>query len=237
MENWNNKLLAEEKEVSTKWLQEFLKKFKKPEVLPSVGFSDQMKRKLNKKIQEKKEAQERIILANIPNFAKWRFRLTGFVTAISVFFFIFILSFFTDFFSHTIAIPSKYTKVELFSFPETGEVSPETDGIAAKQAPVFETLLMEMVGKDETEEIGYLYDGKKYPKIAQAMPVYKRVGALVNEGILNKALKSLKFGDVALKAFDDIHLENLQFWTSGHFFSIQATNGILSIRDNAEAEM
>jgi hypothetical protein len=69
------------------------------------------------------------------------------------------------------------------------------------------------------------------------MPVYKRIGVLVDESALKKTLGSLKFGDIALKTFDDVHLEDLQFWTSGHLIHIQATNGVLSIRDKREAEI
>jgi hypothetical protein len=93
-----------------------------------------MKRKLNKKIQEKKDAQQREILKQIPSFAKWRFRFTGFVTAICAFVFVFILSFFTDFFSYKISIPSKYTKVEPFLLQEQDEASQATNEIFAKQA-------------------------------------------------------------------------------------------------------
>jgi hypothetical protein len=127
MENRNDRLLAEEKEINAKWLQGFLKKFKKPDVQPNWIFRDKMKRMLNKKIKEKKEIQERAVLANIPNFAKWRFRLMGFATAVCAFLFIFILSFFTDFFSYKISIPSKYTKVEQFFFPEKEETLPEAN--------------------------------------------------------------------------------------------------------------
>jgi hypothetical protein len=36
-----------------------------------------------------------------------------------------------------------------------------------------------------------LYDGKKYPKVAAEMPVYKRTGALMNEELWRK-----KFGNL-----------------------------------------
>jgi hypothetical protein len=52
---------------------------------------------------------------------------------------------------------------------------------------------------EATEETTYLYDGKKYPKIAAEMPVYQRSGTLMNEGILEKTLKKLKFDKISLK--------------------------------------
>ncbi|MDR0651124.1 MAG: hypothetical protein LBG59_07190 [Candidatus Peribacteria bacterium] len=195
MEDWNDKLLEEETEVHAKWLQGFLRKFKKPEISPSWTFRDTMKRKLNKKIKEKKEAQERVVLASIPSFAKWRFRFTGFVSAICAFVFIFILSFFTDFFSYnTIFISKKYTKVESLALPET--LSEETSQMEKErvfsQGVRAEIVAFEQVNSIEEEE-SYLYDGKHYPKVAKAMPVYKYTGILGNEETLTKQLKSLKF--------------------------------------------
>ncbi|MDR0859703.1 MAG: hypothetical protein LBO09_01615 [Candidatus Peribacteria bacterium] len=71
-----------------------------------------MKRRVNKKIQDKEQQQVNTVLEGLPSAIKWRFRVTGFVTAMCVFLFVFILSFLTDFFGDQIATPSKYSQVE-----------------------------------------------------------------------------------------------------------------------------
>ncbi|GHV26280.1 hypothetical protein FACS1894176_06700 [Bacteroidia bacterium] len=75
-----------------------------------------MKKRVNKRIKEKEQQQVNIILEGLPNPIKWRFRVMGFVTAVCVFLFVFILSFLTDFFGDQISTPSKYTQVEALSF-------------------------------------------------------------------------------------------------------------------------
>ncbi|MDR3168457.1 MAG: hypothetical protein LBU27_01465 [Candidatus Peribacteria bacterium] len=98
MEDLYNNILQDEQAIDAKRLQKFLQKFKKPELQPSWMFKGLMKKRLHKIIQEHKRQQEASILASIPSFAKWRFGLTGFAVAVCGFLFIFLLSFFTDFF-------------------------------------------------------------------------------------------------------------------------------------------
>lgn len=118
-------------EIQAKQLQGFLKQFKKPDVHPSRTFSDQLKRKINKKMKAKKESDQREILVQVPSFAKWRFRLTGFVTAICAFLFVFILSFLTDFFGEQIFVPTKFTQVERLQLQNPSpELQVEEDAVA-----------------------------------------------------------------------------------------------------------
>ncbi|MDR0606828.1 MAG: hypothetical protein LBG52_00355 [Candidatus Peribacteria bacterium] len=98
MKDWYQDILSNEPTVDAKRLQSFLKNFKKPDIQPSWMFKDQMKKRLNKKMQEKKRQEEVSMLATIPFFVKWRFGLTGFAIATCGFLFIFLLTFFSDFF-------------------------------------------------------------------------------------------------------------------------------------------
>jgi hypothetical protein len=178
MEHLYKDILQDTPDLDEKLLQRFLKQFKKPNVQANRTFRDTLKRKLNKKIQEKKEAQERKVLAGIPSFAKRRFRLTGFATAVCAFLFIFVLSFFTDFFSNKLFIPSKYIQKDTAFEIQT--TNPTTSNQAKQQAKVANNGIMTMEIATETlstadqQDGGYLYDGKKYPKVAGEMPVYKR---------------------------------------------------------------
>ncbi|MDR2190850.1 MAG: hypothetical protein LBP53_06895 [Candidatus Peribacteria bacterium] len=142
-------------------------------------------------------------MKQIPNFAKWRFRLTGFVSAVCVFLFVFILSFFTDFFAHKLSIPSKYTQVENFPLPEPlPEETPQIERKNALQIGFIKPITTVI-------EESYLYDGKHYPKVAEKMPIYKHVGILGNEEKMIKTLQSLKFGNLSLKGSEAMVLTEL----------------------------
>jgi hypothetical protein len=114
MNNLYNEIFQEHHDVDSKQLKKFLENFKKPTVQYDTSFKISLNKKLSKKIQEKKEVNDNQILSTVPAFAKWRYRMTGFVTAMCVFLFVFILSFFSDFFGNQIFIPHKYTEIESF---------------------------------------------------------------------------------------------------------------------------
>jgi hypothetical protein len=115
-------LIQEHTDVDAKLLKRFLHMFKKPDVKYERSFKTSLTKKLSKKIQEKKEATDNQILSTIPPFVKWRYRMTGFVAAMCVFLFVFILSFFSDFFGGELEIPQKYSYLgqESFSFTDSG---------------------------------------------------------------------------------------------------------------------
>jgi hypothetical protein len=169
-------LIQDEQDIDAKCLQGFLKDFKKPEILPSKIFKDKMKRRLTKKIQNRQEMQEQKILAEIPSFAKWRFRLSGFVTAVCSFLFLFVLSFFTDFFSNQLFIPSKYVEVKYFDIQE------EIVEMNATMGGNGRMMALADVAFDRIEHVDtYAYNGRRYPRISAEMPVYKLLGTLMNE--------------------------------------------------------
>jgi hypothetical protein len=237
MKDLYHELSQEEHELDAKFLHSFLKHFKKPMIQAHWAFRDKLKRKLKKKIQEKKDAQQQEILKTVPNFAKWRFRLTGFISAVCAFLFIFILSFFTDFFSHKIFVPSRYVEVEGFQSITSG-----TDTKFDTQKPRVNSLGTASLTEAETS-VGiyrFLYDGKHYPKLESTLPVYQRAGAFVNEVALAKSAGSMKFGDISLKKFDNISIKNLQLMGSStdlYEIAVDMEKGYLSLLDTTAAEI
>ncbi|MDR2540471.1 MAG: hypothetical protein LBD11_01490 [Candidatus Peribacteria bacterium] len=173
-----------------------------------------MKRRVNKKIQEKEQQQVNTVLEGLPNAIKWRFRLAGFVTAVCAFLFVFILSFLTDFFGGQISTPSKYTQVETLKAQDTSFV--EEEGIGAESGIVkfgeytkalFPTAFRNI--EKPSEPYRFLYDGKNYPKLAKELPVYKCAGVLMNEETVAKNIGNLKFGNISLKTFPDMTVESI----------------------------
>lgn len=230
MNNLYNEIFQEHHDVDSKQLKKFLENFKKPTVQYDTSFKISLNKKLSKKIQEKKEVNDNQILSTVPAFAKWRYRMTGFVTAMCVFLFVFILSFFSDFFGNQIFIPHKYTEIESFWLEGNHEKS-KNDWVSNSQAPknrmMEELVFTEALWSDAEEwEKGYLYDGKKYPKVGAEMPVYRNAGVLVNEVWLRNVLWGLKFGDFSLKAFPDASLSSLQFVGSGGLYTISINPSI-----------
>ncbi|MDR0859702.1 MAG: hypothetical protein LBO09_01610 [Candidatus Peribacteria bacterium] len=55
----------------------------------------------------------------------------------------------------------------------------------------------------------FLYDGKKYPKIAAELPVYRRAGVLMNEEVVAKNMGNLKFGTLSLKNLPEMNIDAL----------------------------
>lgn len=200
MEDVSKQIIQEEQEVNAKWLQRFLKEFKKPDLSPSPVFRERMEKRLHKKMREKQEEQEQLILLGIPNFVKWRFRLAGFATAVCAFLFLFVLSFFTDIFSDQLFVSSKYVQKDAkfeIQVLETAAVEKAIMAESALESPAAGGAMMRTVFSDailldtsalQAEEVGYLYDGKKYPKVPAEMPVYKFAGSLVNEALLAKSI-------------------------------------------------
>ena len=191
MNTLHKDLLQEHHDVDAKLLNRFLTIFKKPDVPYDKSFKASLDRKLSKKIQEKQETADNQLLSMIPSFAKWRFRMTGFVAAMCVFLFVFILSFFSDFFGDALEIPQKYSYVGQESFSAVYPMEMEAVGEAdvareevAARSPALENAvassamfdLSSKVLRDEVSQELYrlLYDGKKYPKISALLPVYKR---------------------------------------------------------------
>ncbi len=127
--------------------------------------------------------KEREIIKALPRKIRFRIALTGFWTAIIVAFVIFMLSFFTDFFSDQIIIPQKYVSQPISIVPSLGE---------------------------QTLPSQYLYDGKKYPNIPEKMPVYQLIGTLANTSSLIDRITTIKLGNINLKSFPERKLANIE---------------------------
>lgn len=225
MNNLYNDIFQEHNDIDPKQLKSFLKFFKKPSVKYDKSFKISLDKKLSKKIQEKKETSNNQILNTVPTFVKWRYRMTGFVTAICAFLFIFILSFFSDFFGNELDIPHTYTYLdqEAFSLSNTSlsesDVSLDfSEDVSLDSLSSFKTTLSSPLLTLGTQESGatsqdfyrFLYDWKKYPKISSSLPVYKRWDVLLSKTTLSSTLSTLKFWNLSLKKFPDLTFSTLQ---------------------------
>ena len=224
-------------------MQKVLKYLEKPNISADKQFKKQLDKKLSKKIQEKEEVYQQQIINAVPNFAKWRFRLNGFVTAMCAFLFVFILSFFSDFFTDQISVPSKYQYLEneAFIYSELATNLTEESVVAGVSEQVVSPrftygVLSAMDEGIEEQHYRFLYDGKKYPKISAELPVYKRSSALVNKSVLAENISRLKFGGISLKDFPDLGFSYLSLESdenSGFSVSINLKNGTLSMYDTS----
>jgi hypothetical protein len=75
-----------------------------------------VRKKIEREIENREEKEKIDFIRNLPNFAKWRLRLTGFVSAFVVFLFVFVSSFFSDFFTGKIIVEENIISVEDESF-------------------------------------------------------------------------------------------------------------------------
>jgi hypothetical protein len=67
------------------------------------------------------------------------------------------------------------------------------------------------------------------------MPVYKNAGALMNENVLKKALGSLKFGDIALKQFEELQMGDITLITpSNEYLNLHVANGSANFFKHSE---
>ncbi|MBO4204245.1 hypothetical protein J5893_05580 [bacterium] len=163
--------------------------------------------KTKEKVQKHPETdqQEREIIKSLPRKIRFRIALTGFCTAIAIGFALFILSFFTDFFSAQIVLPKKYVNQTVTLAQTTGEIALHPQ---------------------------YLYDGKKYPNLPEQMPVFQLIGSLTNTSSLVERITAMKLGTINLKAFPDRQLTTLEMTNPTNpdeRFSLNFKNGNLSL--------
>ena len=237
------KLIQENPGIDEKSLWKVLKGFESPKISVDKQFKKQLDKKLTKKIQEKEELYQQQVINTVPNFVKWRFRLTGFMTAMCAFLFVFILSFFSDFFSDQISVPSKYQYVEDASFVASegiGNGGTVIDISVVNGVPVpiqrgIPTLSLVDEGQQENIPYRFLYDGKKYPKLDEMLSVYKRGKSLINNSIITDMLARLKVGDVSLKGIQNFGISHIRFYInndSEHVVSLDVDGGTIHIYDD-----
>ena len=102
-------------EKEQKEIQEILSDCEQPEIPNSKNFKNTLREKLERKMTNKQESERTNFIKNLPSFAKWRLRLTGFVSAFVIFLFLFITTFFNDFFREKIIIEEKI--IHILHFP------------------------------------------------------------------------------------------------------------------------
>ena len=133
-------LLGEFQDVDAKLLRKFLGSFEQPKIAVDKIFKKHLAKKIAKAIAEKTSAAQEQVIATVPNFVKWRYRLVGFVTAMCAFLFVFILSFFSDFFSNQIYIPARYQRLPDQAFLVSQQV--EDEGVYYEEAGVYEETMV-----------------------------------------------------------------------------------------------
>ena len=100
--NWDEEKLI--KKIAGEWT---------PSFKPNEEFKDKLDRKLQDKIMlTKQQKQEQAELDAIPKRLKWRFYLTWYGYAIVSFVILFLIWFFTNIFTWTLKVPTKYTYLE-----------------------------------------------------------------------------------------------------------------------------
>ncbi|MBQ7075025.1 hypothetical protein IJM86_08560 [bacterium] len=85
-----------------------------------------VRKKIEREIENREEKEKIDFIKNLPRFAKWRLRLTGFVSAFVIFLFLFVSTFFSNFFTGKIIVEENVISLEDQSFTEfkKAEVSP-----------------------------------------------------------------------------------------------------------------
>lgn len=130
-------------------------------------------------------------IKSLPRKIRFKIALSGFCFSIALFFVVFILAFFTDFFSAQIRIFTKFYQVSTITLPQ------------------YETTLSDIITLWQ-----FLYDGRKYPQTPETMPVYQKSGILINENALNNLTKNLKIGDFPLKNIENAQINSLNLESS-----------------------
>ncbi|MDR0282617.1 MAG: hypothetical protein LBI53_04930 [Candidatus Peribacteria bacterium] len=170
MKDFYQQIMEEHPDVDKKDLSRFLKSFTSPDIEINSDFSSSLKRKLFHIIRQEDENNYLEQLKLIPFKVKFRYHLGGFAVAMFAFLFVFVVVFFTDFFSNQLLVPSKYVEVESIKIEKgEGVKGADEDGVAIRTMFADAVLLM----NNTQEEESYLYDGKKYPKVATEMPIYR----------------------------------------------------------------
>ncbi|GHV26277.1 hypothetical protein FACS1894176_06690 [Bacteroidia bacterium] len=94
-------------------------------------------------------------------------------------------------------------------------------------------MLADFLGNDKPlQPYRFLYDGKKYPKLAIELPVYRRSGVLMNEELTAKNLANLKFGTISLKNLPGLAVDMLVFQVkegNNSSLSIDTIEGTISL--------
>lgn len=107
-----------------KWLKNLIEKDFPLEIKENLSFKEKLRKRLKKVIQEKKSEEKSLYIQNLPSFAKWRLRFSGFVGAFVVFIFIIMTSFFSDFFSGKLTILQKFSENDGQTFTNFSILTP-----------------------------------------------------------------------------------------------------------------
>jgi len=262
-------------EKEQKEMQEILSDCEQPEIPNSKNFKNTLREKLERKMTNKQESERTNFIKNLPSFAKWRLRLTGFVSAFVIFLFLFITTFFNDFFREKIIIEEKIINTDAQSFSGLQKINLETpllfatslqtqktnrtmitiygdeeeekinkketeatqedfEDIAVSENAVaqesFETTGPVLMGKADEELIyAFLYDGKKYPKLGEQLPVYKNKGAMMNTANQQQNINHMKIGNISLKNLELKNFDKLTMSNDDYTLDINFQDGSANI--------